>query len=251
MILVFPSKSPELDTLPTPQLNLILPVLLPSITRPKPLIENERLDQEGFYNYRPVSNLSLISKLLERIVLLQLMEHLEAYSLISPMQSAMRPLHLTETALLRVTNDLLITINPCCTAELVLSAFDTVDHNIVLSKIRSYYGIYDTLQRWISSFVTCRSQSVSLSSVKSASIPLLQGVSQGSVLGPVFFSIYLDSICEIAKNHYWRFIFTRTIPSCVRLSVYRPRGVIVPLRQPTNGSMVSHCISRCVHEIKT
>lgn len=182
MILVFPSKSPELDTLPTPQLNLILPVLLPSITRPKPLLENERLDKEGFYNYRPVSNLSLISKLLERIVLLQLMEHLEAYSLISPIQSAMRPLHSTETALLRLMNDLLITIDPCCAAELVLqdllAAFDTVDHNIVLSKIRSYYGIYDTLQRWISSFVTCRSQSVTLSGVKSALIPLLHGVSQ-------------------------------------------------------------------------
>ena len=224
IIMASPFKSSELDGLPTPHLKLVLPTLLTSITRLvnislpsgtfpstlklgliRPLLKNERLDPERLENYRPVSNLSFILKLLERIVLAQLMEHVDAFSRLSPMQSAYRSMHSTETALIRVTNDLLMATDSGCASVLVLldlsAAFDTVDHDIHLSRIKSRYGICDIAYQWIDSFVTGRSQSVSLVGATSISIPLLHGVPQGSVLDPVFFSLYIDPLCQVAKNH--------------------------------------------------
>ena len=97
-----------------------------------PLIKKIILDAEIFKNYRPVCNLSFLSKLIERIVCVQLVNHLDKNGLYEVFQSAYRQLHSTETALLRVQNDILQAVDSRGGAILVLldlgAAFDTIDH---------------------------------------------------------------------------------------------------------------------------
>ena len=97
-----------------------------------PLIKKIILDAEILKNYRPVSNLSFLSKLIERIVCVQLVNHLDKNYLYEVFQSAYRQLHSTETALHRVQNDIFQAVDRRGGAILVLldlsAAFDTIDH---------------------------------------------------------------------------------------------------------------------------
>ena len=101
-----------------------------------PLIKKLIFDCEIFKNYRPVSNLSFISKLIERIICVQLVDHLKENDLYEIFQSACRQLHSTETALLRVQNDILQAVDSEGGAILILldlsAAFDTIDHQKLL-----------------------------------------------------------------------------------------------------------------------
>jgi hypothetical protein len=76
-----------------------------------PLLKKNDLDPDVLSNYRPVSNLSFLSKLLERLAAKQLLNHLELLSLFVPLQSAYRAAHSTEIAFLKVLNDLLLTVD--------------------------------------------------------------------------------------------------------------------------------------------
>ena len=111
-----------------------------------PLIKKIILDAEILKNYRPVSNLSFLSKLIERIVCVQLVNHLDKNGLYEVFQSAYRQLHSTETALLRVQNDILQAVDSRGGAILVLldlsAAFDTIDHEKLIRTLDIYYGFY-------------------------------------------------------------------------------------------------------------
>ena len=104
-----------------------------------PLLKKNGLDPYVLSNYRPVSLLSFLSKLLERVVVKQLVNHLESQSLFAAVQSAYRPGYSTETALLRVANDLLSSADNGDAVILALldqsAAFDTVDHPILLDRL--------------------------------------------------------------------------------------------------------------------
>ena len=103
--------------------------------RVRPLIKKANLDPEQLKNYRPVSNLPSLSKVLEKVVVSQLKEHMEVNALGAKMQSAYRSGHSTETALLRVVNDVQMAIDGKKAVILILldlsAAFDTVDHTIL------------------------------------------------------------------------------------------------------------------------
>ena len=100
-----------------------------------PLLKKDDLDPEVLKNYRPVSNLSFLSKVLERVVAARLTNYMTINQLHEPMQSAYRACHSTETALVRVQNDILRTLDQGGAAILVLldlsAAFDTIDHSIL------------------------------------------------------------------------------------------------------------------------
>ena len=99
-------------------------------------VKKPSLDPNQLKNYRPVSNLPFLSKILERIVLSQLLAHLDRYNLLSPVQSAYRPQYSTETALLKMVDDILTALDKGDIAFLALldltAAFDAIDHDILL-----------------------------------------------------------------------------------------------------------------------
>ena len=135
-------------------------------------------------NYRPVSNLSFMSKVLEKVVLSQILQHINCNKLLSDFQSAYRPHHSTETALLKVTNDLLSAMDDGNISVLVLldlsAAFDTIDHEILLHRLHNVFGFEDTV---FQSYLENRTQTVAVHGKHSTSAPLRYGVPQGSVLG--------------------------------------------------------------------
>ena len=129
-----------------------------------PLLKKASLDPQDLKNYRPVSNLSFVSKLVERLVVKQLNIYLESNGLMPPLQSAYRLHHSTETALLNVMSDILMAADDRQVTLLALldlsAAFDCVDHDIVLSRLRSSFGLEDTVLAWIRSFLIDRTQHV-------------------------------------------------------------------------------------------
>ena len=145
-----------------------------------PLIKKDNLDKDTLKNYRPVSNLTFISKLLEKVVAERLKNHLDKYDLWSTMQSAYRSFHSTETALLRVQNDLVNSIGKKNLVALVLldlsAAFDTIDHDILLRRMSARFGITGTSLKWFESYLSNRSQCVQIENSTSAKKKLHFGV---------------------------------------------------------------------------
>ena len=103
----------------------------------KPLLKKPSLDKENFKNYRPVSNLAYLGKLIESVAIKQIDKHLSALGLHEPLQSAYTQNHSTETAMIRVVNDILCALDHGQCAYLVpldlSAAFDTIDHQVFLS----------------------------------------------------------------------------------------------------------------------
>ena len=135
----------------------------------------------------------------------QITKQMSTNNLYSPVQSAYRKNHGTETALLRVQNDILNNLDRKNCVFLVLldlsAAIDTVDHATLLSQLESTAGITSSARQWISSYIHNRTQSVCVNGTLSSKTVLLYGVPQGSVLGPQLFIIYTGPIAGITKKH--------------------------------------------------
>ena len=148
-----------------------------------------------------MSNLPYLSKILERAVADQLQAHLDTNGLHVKFQSAYRRGHSTETALLRILNDLLVMIDGGNNAVLVLldlsAAFDTLDHTLLLQRLHAEIGLDGSALDWFSSYLSCRSQQVLVGHALTAETPLLCGVPQGSVLGPLLFSLYTRQLGDL------------------------------------------------------
>uniref|UniRef100_A0A669B8C0 Reverse transcriptase domain-containing protein n=1 Tax=Oreochromis niloticus TaxID=8128 RepID=A0A669B8C0_ORENI len=160
-----------------------------------PILKKPGLDVDMVANYRPISHLSFLSKVFEKVIFKQLTEHLSTSNLFEPFRSAFRPNHSTETALVKVVNDLLVNADNDRTSVLLLldlsAAFDTVDHCILLDRLEHFIGITGNVLSWLRSYLSGRSQTVSFKNDLSETCAVRHGVPQGSVLGPLLFSMYL------------------------------------------------------------
>jgi hypothetical protein len=170
-----------------------------------PIVKKAGMDSSDVGSYRPISNLSVLSKLFERVVARQLWNYLLLNKLLPMLQSGFRPGHSTETAILHVLSDILAAVDRGEFAALVLldlsTAFNTVDHDILLERLKRTFGITGSAHCWLASYLTGRSECVRRGSSCSDTTWLVCGVPQGSVLGPLLFVLYTVDLTALIEQH--------------------------------------------------
>ena len=158
-----------------------------------PLLKKPNLDRSLPGNYRPITNLNNISKIIERLFLARFQPHVTSSPNFNPLQSAYRKCHSTETALLNTLDHIYTAADnsqPTVLVSLDLSAaFDTIEHQTLLSRLHTSFGLAGSAHNWIRSYLHVRSQSVVVGRQKSSPTAVASGVPPGSVLGPLLFLV--------------------------------------------------------------
>ena len=215
-----PKSSSGCDGISTKLLKVIAPVIIKPLT----LLINQVLnmgtfpdklkiakvipifkkgDPSLFENYRPISLLPAISKVLEKIIALQLSSYFEKNKLLFDNQYGFRPKHSTEHAALELIDRI---TNKMDTNEIHLNifldlskAFDTIDHSILLNKLK-YYGLKGPTLNLFQSYLSNRKQYTEIEDTTSTILPIQVGVPQGSILGPILFIIYVNDLPQCSNK---------------------------------------------------
>ena len=257
-------KSCELDPIPSKLLIECLDYILPSLTDlfnsslasgifPQcfkaalvtPILKKRCLDHNDLNNYRPVSILCFIARILEKLVLSQVSTYLNLQNpnnLYNTFQTAYRPGHNTETPLLKVVNDLFLSLDKGNISVLALldfsSAFDTIDHTILVHRLHTDIRFTYTVLQWTSSYLIGHTQYVSLSNHCSSFAPVHSGVSQGSVLCPTHFTMYIKPLSAIIVSHS---IMHHSFADDLQIQMSAPSDKI---------SQLLHSMQPCISDVK-
>lgn len=170
------------------------------IAKVTPIYKDE--DKANPNNYRPISVLPVVTKLIERVIFDQLYSYLTGHNLLTESQSGFRPQHSTMTALLDAVNDWYSNIDRGLLNGIIFldlkKAFDTMDHQILLHKLK-LYGVCQSSLVWFTSYLKERKQSTFSNGVLSDSCAINCGIPQGSILGPLLFLVYINDLpsCDL------------------------------------------------------
>ena len=169
----------------------------------KPLLKKPGLECI-FKNYRPVSNLPAISKLIKKAAIKQIEDHSDSNNTTPTHQSAYKINHSCETALLFLHNEILSSfekqeITNLCVIDLS-AAFNTVDHGIMISTMENTFGLLGNTLSWLSSYLVPRSFNISIEGNMLVDKPVTFSVPQGSVAGPILFNFNVGSLQDCIKH---------------------------------------------------
>ena len=173
-------------------------------------------------NYRPISKLSCLAKILEQLVNKQLKMFLTSFSILNEYQSGYRSGHSTVTAVTKVVNDIIKALDDkmvCVALFIDLSkAFDSVDHNLLLLRLQKI-GLDEGSCNWFSNYLIERAQAVVADGHKSSLLKISKGVPQGSILGPILFSLYINEFSSSISNSRFHLYADDTVIYTVAPSV--------------------------------
>jgi hypothetical protein len=170
-----------------------------------PLIKDKTKSHDEYSNYRPVSLIPFLAKVLERVLYPQINDHIESNNLHCKFQSSYRKNFSCETALTRVVGDIQNFVSEGFCVLLILldnsAAFDTVDHNILLKRLTLNFNIKQDALCMIKSYLSNREFSVAINGEIGKSNHLKHGVPQGSILGPLFYILYVKNVEQILQQN--------------------------------------------------
>ena len=207
------------------------------------MIKKHNLDPEDLKNYRAVSGLNFVSKTIERIVAKQIKSHIATHNLDNTYQSAYKSGHSTETALLKITDDINLNLSQNIPTGVVLldlsAAFDTIDHHTLLRELSYSYGIGGMVHKWFGSYLSDRTQSVKIADSLSDPQSLIFGVPQGSVLGPILFTMYTKALSSVISKF-----------ECIKHHLYADDTQIYVAITPKNASHNIPVLQECLVAVR-
>ena len=216
-----------------------------------PLLKKHSLEL-AFPNYRPMSNLPYLGKIIEWAVCNQITEYTGKIGVAEQYQSAYKAAHSIDTALVKVKTDILAAIDRkeamCLTLLDMSTAFDTVNHDLLLNHLKFRFGITDTVLKWLESYLTGRHQSViiggatDLDQKRSDKAGLAQGIPQGSVLGPIHLTLYITPLGDICRKH--GVIFHSYADDQQNYLSFSPANTV-------SRSLCLQTLENCIKDIKT